>query len=133
MGIIRYGNQSIMGIHPNAGSGNLISYRRKAGGIITDPNTTMAFRFTDGTLDPVEGIGLALTFTRASTGTYYDSNGILQTAIIDAPRFDHDPTTKAPLGLLIEEARTNLQDRSEDFADPTWSNTLVDVVSNATI
>lgn len=47
-----------------------------------------------------------VTFTRASTGTYVDSKGILRTAINDEPRFDHDGTGES-LGLLIEESRTN--------------------------
>ena len=32
-----------------------------------------------------------------------------------APRFDHDPTTNASLGLLVEESRTNLFTYSEEF------------------
>jgi hypothetical protein len=48
-----------------------------------------------------------ITFTRASTATYYDSTGTLQTAAINAPRFDYNPSTLAARGLLIEEARTN--------------------------
>lgn len=50
-----------------------------------------------------------ITFTRAGPGlaTFVDSSGVLQTAAIDAPRFDHDPVTLAPLGLLIESQRTN--------------------------
>jgi hypothetical protein len=36
------------------------------------------------------------------------------------PRFDYDPVTLAPKGLLIEEARTNLLVQSENFAT-TWS------------
>jgi hypothetical protein len=54
-----------------------------------------------GQLDP------RITFTRASTGTFTDSVGVLQTAAIDAPRFDYDPVTLACKGLLIEESRTN--------------------------
>jgi hypothetical protein len=57
------------------------------------------------TLD--HGTGPAITFTRASGATYFDANGVLQTAANDAPRFDHDPVTGASRGLLIEEARTN--------------------------
>jgi hypothetical protein len=47
-------------------------------------------------------------FTRGSTGTFVGSNGLIQTAAIDIPRFDHDPVTLACKGLLIEEGRTNL-------------------------
>jgi len=39
----------------------------------------------------------------------------LQTATNNTPRFDHDPATGASRGLLIEEQRTNLLLRSEDF------------------
>ena len=60
------------------------------------------------------GVGLVaesfsniITFTRASTGSYFDASGTLQSAAIDAPRFDYDPSTLAAQGLLIEEARTN--------------------------
>jgi len=48
-----------------------------------------------------------ITFTRASTATYFDSTGTLQSAAIDAPRFDFNPSTLAAQGLLIEESRTN--------------------------
>jgi hypothetical protein len=36
------------------------------------------------------------------------------------PRFDYDPVTLAPRGLLIEEARTNLILRSEEFNSASW-------------
>lgn len=49
------------------------------------------------------------------------------------PRFDYDPATLAPKGLLIEEARTNLFLYSEDLADATWGKNWgggVSVTSN---
>jgi hypothetical protein len=73
------------------------------------------------------GVGLVdktfsqiITFTRASTGTFFDSAGVLTSAAIDAPRFDYNPSTLVAQGLLIEEARTNLCLQSEDFAT-TWA------------
>jgi hypothetical protein len=39
------------------------------------------------------------------------------------PRFDYDPVTLAPRGLLIEEARTNLVLRSEEFDNAAWLKT----------
>ena len=47
-------------------------------------------------------------FTRGSTGTFVGSDGLIQSAAINSPRFDHDPVTLACKGLLIEEGRTNL-------------------------
>jgi hypothetical protein len=44
--------------------------------------------------------------------------------INSAPRFDHNPTTGESLGLLVEEARTNLLQRSEEF-DTTWTRTNI--------
>ena len=43
--------------------------------------------------------------------------------INSAPRFDHDPTTGESLGLLVEESRTNLLLRSEEFDDASWIQT----------
>lgn len=55
-----------------------------------------------GVLDP------RITFTRASTATYFNSAGVMQTAAINAPRWDYDPATLTLRGLLLEDARTNL-------------------------
>lgn len=70
-----------------------------------------------------------ITFSRTSTGTYVDSDGLIKTAAIDAPRFDHDPSTGESLGLLIEEARTNLQFPSI----PATSAGAITVTANAAV
>jgi len=49
-----------------------------------------------------------ITFSRASNATYFDASGTMQTAATNVARFDHNPTTGAALGLLVEEQRTNL-------------------------
>jgi hypothetical protein len=68
-----------------------------------------------------------LNFERASTATYYDSEGVLQIAEVNEPRLDHDPVTLEPLGLLVEEERTNLITNSENLSTG-WTNTRVTVV-----
>jgi len=61
-----------------------------------------------------------ITFTRASTGTFLGSNGLLQTATTNTPRVEYDANGVAK-GLLIEEARTNLVTYSEAFDNGIWS------------
>jgi hypothetical protein len=60
-----------------------------------------------------------ITFTRASTGTYLDSDGLLKTATTNTPRIEYDINGNRK-GLLIEEARTNLLPYSGDFANAAW-------------
>ena len=43
--------------------------------------------------------------------------------INSAPRFDHNPTTGESLGLLVEEQRTNLTLRSQEFDNAAWTKT----------
>jgi hypothetical protein len=64
-----------------------------------------------------------ITFTRGSTGTYMDENGLIKTAGINQARFDHsyDGSDIESLGLLIEEARTNLASYST-YNVAAWSN-----------
>ena len=59
------------------------------------------------------------TFTRASTATFVGSNGLIQSAAINTPRFDHDPVTLACKGLLIEESRTNALLNSDTLSTQT--------------
>jgi hypothetical protein len=49
------------------------------------------------------------------------------------PRFDYDPVTLAPKGLLIEEQRTNLVLQSEAFDNAYWTKARASVTANATI
>lgn len=75
----------------------------------------------------------SITFTRASTATYYNSAGVLTTAAINEPRIDYDPATLAALGLLIEEQRTNLLTYSAQFDNAAWGKTSCTVTANAAV
>ena len=68
---------------------------------------------TPGTLDP------SITFTRASTATYTDFNGVIQTAAVNVPRWDY--TGGSLKGLLIEEARTNTTLQSANLGAAPWA------------
>ena len=59
-----------------------------------------------------KAFGDIITFTRASGGGRINSLGQYEWVAANVPRLTHDPVTLQPLGLLIEEQRTNLLLRS---------------------
>jgi hypothetical protein len=66
---------------------------------------------------------------QASTvGEYVPTTSVINSA----PRFDHNPTTGESLGLLVEEARTNLLLRSEEF-DATWTPNALQAFGSGSI
>jgi hypothetical protein len=71
-----------------------------------------------------------ITFTRSTTATFVGSDGLIQTAAINAPRFDYNPVTLAPNGLLIEEQRVNVTLYSQQLDNPTWVKNVVTVSAN---
>lgn len=73
-----------------------------------------------------------ITFTRSTTATFVGSDGLIQSSAINAPRFDYNPVTLAPRGLLIEEQRVNLLLYSEQFDNAGWTKTGASVTANAT-
>jgi hypothetical protein len=60
--------------------------------------------------------------------TYTRNNGGVYPA-----RFDYDPVTLAPKGILIEEQRTNLLTYSEDFTNVAWIKDGTTVTGNAVV
>lgn len=60
----------------------------------------------------------AATFTRGSTATYVDANGVIQTALSNVPRDGH--YIGGARSLLIEGARTNSYLWSCDFTNVAW-------------
>jgi hypothetical protein len=69
------------------------------------------------------------TFSRAAgsgflagTGpTYIGADGLVKYATTNQPRFDYDPTTRLPRGLLVEGSSTNLLQQSVDWTVSPWT------------
>ena len=84
------------------------------------PSLDLRFADNKSLIDATSGQSL-VTFTRASSGTYVGSDGLIKTATTNEARFDHNPRTGESLGLLVEEQRTNSILHSEGFNITNWS------------
>lgn len=62
---------------------------------------------------------LPFDFTRATTATYVDSDGLIKTAQAGYARIDYTDNTDGH--LLLEPSRTNIIEYSEDFSQSYWS------------
>jgi hypothetical protein len=72
-------------------------------------------------LEPVTYQTTPSTYVATTTAAYY------------GPRFDYDPVTLAPKGILIEEQRVNLVTYSEQFNNAAWSKSSVTVTADTTV
>ena len=70
-----------------------------------------------------------ITFTRASSATYFNNLGVITTAAANVPRIDYNPSTGACLGLLIEQSSTNLITYSGDVS--TFGATFSTLTANS--
>jgi hypothetical protein len=78
-----------------------------------------------------------ITFTRTSSATRINETGLVEVVPANAPRFDHsyDPVSGSvrSLGLLVEESRTNLLLRSEEFDNVAWSKLQASITANTIV
>lgn len=72
-------------------------------------------------LDSAIAFNDMFALTRASTKTVTGPDGYLNEVAVDEPAFEYDPITGEPLGLLIEEQRTNLLLWSENLTKTEWA------------
>jgi hypothetical protein len=77
----------------------------------------------------IEQRGTVTAYTATTTAFVSNYQPVLVTAPAGVARFDFNPVTDVSLGLLIEEARTNLILQSDNFAT-TWTPSQASVISN---
>jgi hypothetical protein len=92
----------------------------------TGARTCGIVRNTSG--DNVDVLIWGAQLEQSTVGEYIPTTSTINSA----PRFDHNPTTGESLGLLVEEARTNLIQQSEDFGDAVWSSSAASISTNTT-
>jgi len=126
-------------IGSEAGSPNIFSYPFPGGEVsLNSPKQLFVLSPSHIAVPPMNHMGLTIsskipfiapapvtfpvpTFTRAHIATFVNSQGLIETAPEDNPRFDHDPATGAPKGLLLEEARKNVLLRASNMLILVWS------------
>ena len=112
----------------NYSLGNMLS----RGGALNPDGLSLDLAFaTDKTLTARKGP--TPTFTRASTATFVGSNGLIQSATINTPRFDYDPVTLACKGLLIEESRSNSVLNSDLYLTSTPTNITATTITGTSV
>lgn len=72
-----------------------------------------------------------VAFTRATTANFFGANGLLQSAASGAPRFDYNPTALTPLGMLMEDGRTNICLRSSAWTNASWVRTTMSATASS--
>ena len=88
---------------------------------IAGVSPTLDYRFAREKRE-IETVSLTdkLTYT-GGNGTFTGSDGFIQPATTNVPRFDHDPLSRQSLGLLSEVARANVLLRSEEYGNASWT------------
>ena len=80
----------------------------------TGKDTVLAFNDENNNFKP-----LPFSFSRASSGTIVNKDGLIETVGVGEPRIDFKDNTKGT--LLLEPSRSNLVTYSEDFSNGVWN------------
>jgi hypothetical protein len=126
--------QSGTGIITDVGSG---WYRCSVTGTVSARGVTLAVANDAGTVirvgDGTSGIyifGAQLSDSASVDPYVYQPVAAPSSTAYYGPRFDYDPVTLQPKGLLIEEQRTNLLTYSQDFTNAAWIKTDTTAAKN---
>jgi hypothetical protein len=107
------------------GPGHVSRWPRGVGAMSPYSGATMLLDFLNPVLDT------RITFSRGTGATRVNASGFIETVGNDTPRFDYDPVTLQPRGLLIEEARTNLVTYSDQFNNAAWTKNNLNITVNS--
>lgn len=77
--------------------------------------------------------GDLITFTRSSAGGRFNERGIYEMVPANQPRFNYDPATLQPLGILSEESRTNLITSSNEIGAVGWATSASSKIDKGVI
>lgn len=72
----------------------------------------------------VKSLDPRISFSRNTIATRFNALGVLETVSANQPRLDYNPITLEPMGLLIEEQKTNNFIWSESFRTRTLGVTI---------
>lgn len=119
------------------GTGSVVMTGAFSGSLAGTGSTNRVFlKFTPTTGNLTITVTGTITEAQLERVTYETSprnyNSTTTTAYY-GPRFDYDPVTLQPKGFLIEEQRTNLLVRSEEFDNASWSKIEATITANAAI
>jgi hypothetical protein len=92
----------------------------------TKKGSTLAYNDENGNYKP-----LPFAFTRSTSATRVNKEGLIEVVTNDRPRIDYTDTSDGV--LLLEKAATNLLSYSEDFSQSYWIKGNSSIVSNNAI
>ena len=75
---------------------------------------------------PNDGVG-DFTFSRASSATRVNKEGLIETVVSNIPRLDY--SDGGCPSLLLEPQRTNIVTHSTDFSNASWTKDRVDITT----
>ena len=96
------------------------------GNFATKAGSTLCYDDQNGNFKPIP-----MDFTRASTATRVNKQGLIEVVKSNVPRIDYTDTSDGV--FLLEKAATNLVTYSEDFSNASWLKSNSSVTSNAII
>jgi hypothetical protein len=92
----------------------------------TKVGSTLAYNDENGNYKP-----LPFAFTRSTSATRVNKEGLIEVVTNDRPRIDYTDTSDGV--LLLEKAATNLITYSEDFSNAFWAKSNSSITSNSAI